>query len=134
MNRRSHSPHRTQLLALLLLVVSCKAAEREDEGPADPHAEQVESCTHNCLMPLCAGNITPSPDYESGCRDDCEDRVSQSETDGCLQQYEALLACLEETSCETYYLWYEQDPTAPCTDLEAELVSLCPSIEVRDAD
>jgi hypothetical protein len=127
--------HRTQfLLVLLLFVVGCKDAESTDDGTNDPHADQVESCTHNCLKPLCSGNITSSPDYDSVCRAQCEDRVTQAEDDDCLQEYESLLACLEETSCETYYLWYEQEPNAPCVDLEAEFVNSCPSIDVRDSD
>jgi hypothetical protein len=126
---------RIQLLTVLCLVVfGCEGAGNKDEGADDPHAEQVDSCVTNCLMPLCSGNITPSPDYETVCRSQCEDRVGQAEDEACFQEYGALLACIEETSCEMYYLWYDQEPNAPCSDLEAEFVSLCPSIDVRDSD
>jgi hypothetical protein len=117
-----------------LLVFACKDAGGEDEDMQDSHAARVESCINNCLMPLCSGNITPSPDYDSVCRTECEDRVTLAEVEDCSDEYEALLTCIEEQSCETYYLWYEQQPDAPCTNLEAELVSVCSSIDLRDTD
>src|SRR5262245_28891592 len=126
--------HQTQLLLVLLFLVGCKDGGSPDDGTTDPHAEQVELCVTNCVMPLCTGNITPSPDYDSVCRSQCEDRATQAEESDCFEEYGALLACLEETSCQTYYLWYYQAPDAPCVDLEAEFVSLCPSIDVRDSD
>ncbi len=64
------------------------------------------------------------PGYESECESQWEDRASRAKADGCDQEYEALLA----------YLWYDQEPNAPCTDLEATFVNLCPTIDVRDAD
>lgn len=122
------------LTTLFLLVFGCKNAGGKDDGTHDPHADQVESCIGNCLMPLCTGNITPSPDYESVCQSQCETRVTQAEDEDCSQEYGALLACIEETSCEMYYLWYEQEPDAPCMNLEAEFLSVCSSIDVRDTD
>lgn len=122
--------HLLYLLAVVLLLANCKASEG-DEG-ADQHEEAVVLCVENCLKPLCSGNILVDPEYESVCESRCEARVTESEDVDCIDEYQNLLTCLEEASCDDYYLWYEQSEGAPCRELEAEVAGSCPSVELRD--
>lgn len=128
-------PFRNQFLTMsLVFLFGCTGSRDKDEGSHDPHAELVQACVHNCLKPLCTTTVTFGPEYESECESQCEERATLARDNNCLDEYEALLACTEEASCETYYLWYEQEPGAPCTDLESDLVNLCPAIDLRDGD
>lgn len=126
--------HVVYLMAALLLGVSaCKAGDKGDDA-TDPLDDLAWLCTKNCVKPVCAGNVDPSPDYGELCESSCDERVEQAHADDCLAQYEALLTCLDETSCTDYYLWYDELAGAPCSELEAEFVAVCPSIRLRDGD
>ena len=124
--------YRILLMTAALGGTNCHGDGTEDDTSVDSDQQLIDLCTKNCLKPLCSGSIDVSPDYESVCDSRCEMRVDVSESDGCSREYEELLTCLEEASCVDYYLWYTQADLAPCAGLEAEFVSLCPSIELRD--
>lgn len=129
------SQHLVYLMAATLLLgsSSCNGGGQDDSS-TDPRQDDVnELCVKNCLKPLCSGTILPSPDYGDLCASSCETKVEQAQ-DECLVEYEALLACLDETSCPDYYSWYNELEGAPCSDLEAEVASSCPSIQVRDGE
>lgn len=121
-------------MAALLLGASSCGGRTADDGATDPLDDLTWLCTKNCVKPVCAGNVDPSPDYGELCESSCDERVEQAQADDCLAQYEALLTCLDETSCTDYYLWYDESAGAPCSELEAEFVAVCPSIRLRDGD
>lgn len=124
------SEHLVYLMAALLLGVSaCKA-----DDATDPLDDLAWLCTKNCVKPVCSATVFPSPDYGEVCESSCDERVEQAQADDCLAQYEALLTCLDETSCTDYDLWYDESAGAPCSELEAEFVAVCPSIELRDGE
>lgn len=124
--------HLGYLFSVVVLAGSSCKDTGSDDGPVDPHAEQVDLCVTNCLKPLCPGNVTFSPGYEAECESRCEMRVDEAQDNSCAQEYEEVLTCLDGATCPEYYLWYEQEAGAPCSEREAELTALCPSIELRD--
>jgi hypothetical protein len=116
----------------LVMVTSCGEDRVDVSDPDSPAAQQVELCEQMCVKPLCSGVIDPGPDYEAQCANGCEMIVSRAEEQGCFDQYQSFLECLEGLSCEDTLLWFDQTPGYPCRSNEDILAVEC-EIEVRNA-
>lgn len=122
--------HRALLTTVLLLTFACKQNVSDDEGSVD---SLTQLCVDNCMKAECVG-ITITPDYEAYCESRCEMNMAEVEEDNCTPEYEAVLMCLDETSCDMYSLWYEREANAPCADLETQLTNSCPDISLREIE
>lgn len=114
------------VLVLIFSLSNCGGVTGDD----DSDAQQVALCTDMCAKVLCPGNVDPPANFEETCREDCGAKVEQARED-CSARYQEFLECLDELSCDDYYLWYEQEADAPCLQLESELSEFCPGVMVR---